>query len=46
MRAIIGAQRDACSGFPRAVWLISLVGFTNRAGTMAFFGLCLNLIHA
>jgi len=47
MRAIIRLYRDAYSGLPREVWLISLVGFTNRAGTMvmAFLGLWLNQVH-
>src|SRR5580765_6856977 len=34
MRAVANAYREAFSGLPRPVWLLALVTFVNRSGTM------------
>jgi len=47
LTSLLRLYRDAFAGLPREIWLISLVGFINRAGTMvmAFVGVWLAEVH-
>jgi len=47
MNSVIRLYREAFSGLPREVWLISLAAFVNRAGTMvlAFLAVWLFEVH-
>ena len=43
LRRIASAYRDAYSGLPRNAWLLALVQFVNRSGSMVLFFLSLYL---
>jgi MFS family permease len=43
LRGIISFYRDAYAGLPRNAWLLSLVQFVNRSGSMVLFFLSLYL---
>jgi len=45
IRNIISIYRDAYSGLPRKAWLLALVQFVNRSGSMVLFFLSLYLTH-
>jgi predicted MFS family arabinose efflux permease len=43
--AIVSLYRQAYSGLPRRAWLLALVQFVNRSGSMVLFFLTLYLTH-
>lgn len=45
LKPLFSLYRDAFSGLSRDVWLLSLVGMINRAGTMVFPFLTLYFVN-